>query len=146
MVWLVMAGVMLILEIFSGTFYLLMLAIGMVAGAVAAWAGLSNPLQMLCVAVVGIVAVLGLRFFRREHGVAIAAAADPSVNLDIGQALRVEQWTAAGAATWSARVNYRGAMWDVELKKGEAPQAGLYIIREVHGSRLLVTADAAQSN
>ena len=56
--WFIAGGLVLILELFSGTFYLLMIAIGMSAGALAALAGANGPLQGLCAAVVGVVATL----------------------------------------------------------------------------------------
>ena len=52
--WFIAGGLVLILELFSGTFYLLMIAIGMSAGALAALAGANGPLQGLCTAVVGV--------------------------------------------------------------------------------------------
>ncbi|MDB5920073.1 MAG: NfeD family protein, partial [Massilia sp.] len=36
-------------------------------------------------------------------------------------------------------VMYRGALWDVELGQGAHPQAGVFKIVEVQGSRLIVT-------
>ncbi|MFC6520803.1 NfeD family protein [Undibacterium arcticum] len=38
----------------------------------------------------------------------------------------------------TARVMYRGAQWDVDLAAGERPVPGVYIIKEVQGSRLIV--------
>ena len=45
MSWLVVAGILVIAELFTGTFYLLMIAIGLSAGALAALAGASGPMQ-----------------------------------------------------------------------------------------------------
>lgn len=140
LIWLGLAALLVILEIFSGTFYLLMIAFGMLAGAMAAWFGLSNPLQMLCVALVGVAAVLLLRLRRKQGGTTTRTAADPSINLDIGQSLRVDEWHGTDPGPYQARVAYRGALWDIELEKGGKPVPGDYVIREVHGSRLLVAA------
>lgn len=140
MVWLGLAGGLVILEIFTGTFYLLMIAFGMLAGASAAWVGLSNPLQMLCVAIVGVTGVLVLRLRRRGRGAEVDAAADPNVNIDIGQSVRVDQWLGAAPGPYVARVAYRGAQWDVELEAGAQPLPGTFVIREMRGSRLLVSA------
>ena len=132
--WLVAAGVLVVLELFSGTFYLLMIAIGLGFGALAAIGGMSGAAQTIIAAVVG-VAATGLlhrsRFGKPARG---NAARDPNVNLDIGQHLRVEQWQGG-----QARVMYRGALWDVELGQGAQPQAGVFKIVEVQGSRLIVT-------
>jgi membrane protein implicated in regulation of membrane protease activity len=132
--WLVAAGVLVVLELFTGTFYLLMIAIGLGFGAMAAWAGMGTPVQTIVAAVVGLIAT-GLlhrsRFGRPARG---NAARDPNVNLDIGQHVTVDAWRDG-----KARVMYRGALWDVELGQGAHPQAGVFKIVEVQGSRLIVT-------
>lgn len=134
--WLAGAGVIVILELFSGTFYLLMIAIGLAAGAAAALLGLGPAVQTLVAAAVGVVATVVLRrsrYGRRQH--ALEAARDPNVNLDIGQMVHVPEWQDG-----TARVMYRGALWDVELAPGLTAAPGQYIIREVRGSRLILAA------
>jgi membrane protein implicated in regulation of membrane protease activity len=134
--WLVAAGATVILELFSGTFYLLMIAIGLAAGSAVALLGGGPPLQTLAAAVVGLIATAVLR--RSRYGRPEArgdAARDPNVNLDIGQTVTVPQWQDG-----AARVMYRGALWDVELAPGESPAPGQFIIREIRGSRLIVAA------
>jgi membrane protein implicated in regulation of membrane protease activity len=131
MIWLVLAGALVILEMFSGTFYLLMIALGMVAGATAAWVGLAAELQVLLAALVGAAATTALRRRRPRKS---DAARDPNINLDIGQSLHVTHWHDG-----TARVTYRGALWDVELAHGAHAQAGQFVICEIRGSRLIVT-------
>ena len=132
--WLVAAGVLVVLELFSGTFYLLMIAAGLAAGALAALAGVGVEVQMIVAAVVGVVATTMLhrsRFGHRQRG---NAARDPNVNIDIGQRLEVQHWHDG-----HARVKYRGALWDVELGPGAQAQPGTFKIVEVQGSRLIVS-------
>ncbi|MFL6717818.1 MAG: NfeD family protein, partial [Burkholderiaceae bacterium] len=131
MVWLALAGILVILEMFSGTFYLLMIALGMVAGALAAWLNLSAEVQILLAALVGAMAALGLRRRRPRR---TDSARDPNINLDIGQSLHVSHWHEG-----AARAMYRGALWDVELAHGAQARAGQFVIREVRGSRLIVS-------
>ena len=134
--WLAAAGVTVILELFSGTFYLLMIAIGLVAGAVAAFLGLGEVVALLVAAVVGVAATFVLR--RSRYGrqqQRVQAERDPNVNLDIGQTVNVPAWQDG-----AARVMYRGALWDVELAPGSNAAPGPYTIREVRGSRLIVAA------
>jgi len=133
MMWLIGAGVLVILELFSGTFYLLMIAIGMAAGAITALLRIDLPGQTLIAALVGVAATLLLRRSRIGRIQRTDAATDPNVNLDIGQTLHVPAWQGR-----EARVMYRGAMWDVELAPDEAAQPGTFRIREVRGSRLIV--------
>jgi membrane protein implicated in regulation of membrane protease activity len=131
--WAVAAGALVVLELFTGTFYLLMMAIGLGFGAVAALAGMGVPAQTIIAAVVG-VAATGLlhrsRFGRPARG---TASRDPNVNIDIGQSVTVDAWRDN-----KARVMYRGALWDVELAPGAQPQSGVFRIVEVQGSRLIV--------
>jgi membrane protein implicated in regulation of membrane protease activity len=131
MVWLALAGMLVILEMFSGTFYLLMIALGMVAGALAAWLGLSAEVQVLLAALVGAAGALALR---RRRPRKTDAARDPNINLDIGQSLHVSHWHEG-----TARAMYRGALWDVELAHGAHARTGQFVIREVRGSRLIVS-------
>jgi membrane protein implicated in regulation of membrane protease activity len=131
--WLAAAGVTVILELFTGTFYLLMIAIGMAAGAITALLRIDLPGQTLVAAVVGVIATVLLRRSRLGKTERQDVASDPNVNMDIGQSVHVPAWQDG-----AARVMYRGAMWDVELAPGVAPQPGTFRIREVRGSRLIV--------
>ena len=144
-VWSVLAGVLVILELFTGTFYLLMIAIGFAAGGLAALFGASNPLQTIVAAAIGVVATYALRRSKLGKLTKTNSARDRNVNLDIGETLTVEQWKAGVDARHTARVMYRGAMWDVELEHGAHPRPGLFTIREVRGSRLLVTNVASNT-
>jgi membrane protein implicated in regulation of membrane protease activity len=135
MLWAIGAGVLVILELFSGTFYLLMIAIGMAAGALTSLAKVDMPGQMLVAGIVAAVATLLLRRSRYGKTERMPASANPDVNLDIGQTVSVPAWQDG-----AARVMYRGAMWDVELAPGEAARPGVFTIREVRGSRLIVGA------
>ncbi|WLI91427.1 NfeD family protein [Massilia sp. R2A-15] len=132
--WLVAAGVLVVMELFTGTFYLLMIAIGMAFGALAAYTGQAAPMQFIAAAAVGVLAT-GLlhrsRFGKPSRG---NAARDPNVNIDIGQRIDVPEWHGG-----KARVMYRGALWDVELGQGAIAEAGVFKIVEIQGSRLIVT-------
>lgn len=137
--WLVLAGILAILEIFSGTFYLLMIAIGALAGAILAWLGFGNTTQILLAAVVALLATYLLR--QSKYGKIQKkgdAARDPNVNLDIGQVLKIEDWQQDAGNQYSARVTYRGAQWDVQLEQHSDPAPGLFKICAIHGSRLIV--------
>ena len=140
MLWLVAAGAVVILELFTGTFYLLMIAIGIVAGAIVAYAGGTLEGQLIVAAVVGLLATAILRHSGLGKINRTDAARDPNVNIDIGQAITVDAWHSApaGGKRPTARVMYRGAPWDVELSHDGPAMPGQYIIREIQGSRLIV--------
>jgi membrane protein implicated in regulation of membrane protease activity len=133
MSWLVLAGILVILELFTGTFYLLMIAIGLAAGALAALSGVSWPVQTIVAGVVGVIATGMLHRSRLGKPAKANPARDQNVNLDIGQRVTVPGWEDG-----KARVLYRGALWDVELGQGSRPEAGDFRIVEVQGSRLIV--------
>lgn len=133
MAWFVAAGALVILELFTSTFYLLMIALGVGAGGVVALSGAGTPWPAATAAVVGVLATLLLRRCQRGKVGGADAAHDPNVNLDIGQRVVVATWQGG-----RARVMYRGALWDVELAPGADPVAGQFTIRAVRGSCLIV--------
>jgi membrane protein implicated in regulation of membrane protease activity len=138
--WLVAAGVLVILELFTGTFYLLMIAIGLAVGGVVALAGGGFPAQAIAAAFVAIAATGWLHRSRFGRPTRHEATRDRNVNMDIGQRVNVPAWD-----NGRARVMYRGALWDVELGQGATPQAGDFRIVEVQGSRLVVANSVAHS-
>lgn len=136
--WLVAAGVLVVLELFSGTFYLLMIAVGLGVGGVVALAGAALPLQAIGAALVGTATVALLHRSRFGHPARREPQRDRNVNLDIGQHVTVPAWDGG-----RARVMYRGALWDVELGHGATALPGDFRIVEVQGSRLVVANSAA---
>jgi len=121
-------------ELASGTFYLLMLAAGAAAGAVAAHLGLGVTAQMVTSAVVGGAAVLALHSRRAKAPKAAPASSNPDVNLDIGQSVQVDAWSADGRT----QVQYRGAAWQARFIGSTPAASGRHVIRAVEGSCLLL--------
>jgi membrane protein implicated in regulation of membrane protease activity len=144
-VWIILAGVLVGLEIFSGTFYLLMVGIGLVAGGITALLGGETTAQFLVAAAIGVLATILLRKIRNGKSVQ-GASSDPNINLDIGQTLSINEWHDMGGGTCTSRAMYRGSMWDIDLMQGATPEAGIFLIREVRGSRLVVSNYAADKN
>lgn len=134
--WWVAAGALIVAELFSGTFYLLMIALGMIAGGIAFVAGALPHVQMGAAAVIALIAVVVLRRSRFGNWKRRSDAShDAAVNLDIGATIEVDQWRDR-----RARTMYRGAQWDVELAPGESEGARLYRITALDGNRLIVAA------
>ena len=132
--WWLLAGAAVAVELVTGTFYLLMLAIGLAAGALAAHAGAGLSVQLVTAAVIGGGAVTACYLVRGRRPPALPAAANPDVNLDVGETVLVDAWQPDGTAL----VRYRGATWTVSHSPGGAPTPGLHRVREVVGSRLVV--------
>ena len=134
MVWFVIAFGLLIAELMTGTFYLLMVAIGCAVGGLAAVAGASLPLQLVIGAAVGIVATMTLR--RTRWGLRAAGAdtaEDRNVILDIGEVVQVSAWHDG-----TAHVRYRGCQWDATLEPGALARPGAQVIKAIRGSTLVV--------
>jgi len=135
--WMLVALVLGGAELLLGTFYLLILAVGAAAAALAAWLGATLTWQIV---VAGAVSVLGWLMLRgrRERG---GGAADDGT-LDTGATVAVAAWDTARETT----VRYRGAPWRAELAADVATPApiGNYRIVRVDGTRLII-APAAPS-
>ncbi len=134
--WWIAAGAMVALELFTGTFYLLMLSIGIAAGAIAAHMGASQATQFIAAALVGGGAVLVCYFVRRRRPGDPSPRADRAVNLDVGETVQIPGWNADG----TAQIRYRGAQWTAIHRPGVTPLPGPHRVVELVGNRLLVEA------
>jgi membrane protein implicated in regulation of membrane protease activity len=136
--WWVATGVLVAAELATGTFYLLMLALGAAAAAVGAHLGLAAAPQLLLAALVGGGATLAWHWHRGRGPQAAPAATNRDVNLDIGERVQVAAWNADG----SARVQYRGAAWTARYAGPDAPRPGEHYIIAIEGSQLVLAPDA----
>jgi len=134
-IWWLLAGAAVGVELVTGTFYLLMIAVGLVAGAVAAHLGLPLVGQIVVAAVIGGGAVAVWHWKRGKSPAPLPANANRDVNLDIGEPVQVAQWNADGTAT----VKFRGANWTaVAADPDEAAGPGSFRIKEMLGNRLVI--------
>ena len=133
-VWWLLAGGAVVIELLTGTFYLLMLALGMAAAAVAAHLGASQTLQILTAAGMGGGAVVLWHWSPKNRKAELPAQTNPDVLMDIGESVQIDHWNADGTAS----VQYRGAHWTAIHRAGVAPCTGTHRVAELVGSRLLV--------
>jgi membrane protein implicated in regulation of membrane protease activity len=133
-IWWLLAGAAVAIELLTGTFYLLMLGIGMVAGALAAHAEVSQPAQLVAAALVGGGAVAGWHFIRRRHFAPNAPGANTNLDLDAGEPVTVDAWLADNTAS----VRYRGALWMAVPAEGTPRGVGLHRVHHVDGTRLVL--------
>ncbi len=134
MIWWLLAGAFVAVELLTGTFYLLLLSLGPVAAAIAAHAGATATVQLVVAAVVGGGSVVAWRSYKLRTSRTDATATNHNVNLDVGETVHVDAWEPDGTSS----VKYRGAQWRVSLLPGASPAPGIYSIVEVQGSRLVV--------
>jgi membrane protein implicated in regulation of membrane protease activity len=132
--WWLATGGLVAVELISGTFYLLMMALGLAAAALAAHAGLPTTWQWVIAALVGGGSVLGWHRYKRAQPAPAPAQSNPDVNMDVGEEVHVQSWQADGTTA----VKYRGAHWDAALQTGQAAEPGVYVIAQVIGSRLIL--------
>ena len=132
--WWVAAGLAVAVELATGTFYLLMLALGFAAGAVAAHLGLPLSGQTIAAALVGGGATALWRWRRARQPGATPAAENRDVNLDIGDRVYVGEWS----PDRTARVQHRGSTWMARLAPGAAAAEGQHVIRAVEGNWLVL--------
>lgn len=132
--WWLLTGALVAIELLTGTFYLLMLAVGAVAAALAADAGANLTTQLVLAAAVGGGAVAVWHLKRTRRSGEPPAQANPNVNLDIGETVQISEWNPDGTAS----VQYRGAHWTAIHRTGVIPVPGAHRVAEMVGNRLLV--------
>lgn len=136
-IWWVLAGLAVALELATGTFYLLMIALGLAAGALTSHLGLPLVGQIATAALVGGGATAAWHWKRAREPAAAQASENRDVHLDIGAQVRVESWN----PDRTARVEYRGAQWSVRLAADAPTVAGPCVVRAVEGNWLVVAPE-----
>ncbi len=133
--WGVAVGLGLI-EMFTATFYLLVLAIGFAAAGFVALAGGGLAAQLLAAAGLSVLGWAAVRRWGTRGRAADHPQADRDLILDIGEQVHVDRWDGPRRT----KVVYRGASWAVELAQGQAspPEPGDFVIRRIDGNRLIV--------
>jgi membrane protein implicated in regulation of membrane protease activity len=141
LVWIVAGFALVIAELLSGTFYLLVIGVGAFAGAIAAWLGANLLLQAVAGSVVSIAGVIAVHHW---HSRQPASLPGQDNFLDRGQPVVLEGW--ANETADIARVKYRGTLWDARLARGaEHPAPGTTLYIEGQEGNTLVVAAAPPS-
>lgn len=134
LVWIIAGFTLVIIELLSGTFYLLVLGLGAFAGALAAWLGAPFLLQVL---VAGITAGIGAWLAHRWHA-SHRKNEDQANAIDIGQSVTIDRWINNVAGIM--RVKYRGTEWDARVANGDAAAASA-----APGAMLFIVAQEGQT-
>jgi membrane protein implicated in regulation of membrane protease activity len=135
--WWVIAGIGLVIaELATGTFYLLVIAVGAFAGAAAAY---FQQTQWISAVLAAALAACGVIVFSRYSAPRTASTGG---SLDIGQTAVFESWVSEKEQL--ARVRYRNSTWEARVMEPVAIEAGrLLHIRAVDGNTLQVSVSAA---
>src|SRR5437667_9851696 len=129
--WAIAGLALVIAEVLTGTFYLLMLGLAAFGAALAAYMGQAFSVQVVVAAIVAAAGCYGVHAYRVRN------RAQQMPNIDAGMPATFEQWIDEPARR--ARVHYRGASWEAEVDGGGALQPGavLYVVNS-HGNTLKV--------
>ena len=130
--WFVLTGVLMALELMTGSFYLLMLGLGASAAALTGMAGHGLNAQLVVAAAVGCLGVVLLGQWRKRQAITPQDAQDQ--HLDLGSTVLVEAWDAQG----TTQVKHRGAVWGAVHVTHQAPAPGAHRIQAMVGNRLLL--------
>lgn len=132
-IWFGVAALFLLLEMATGTFYLLLVALGLVASGMAAYAGVSLVWQIISALIVSLIGLVVLHHARQSKGY-VPTQANRNVVQDIGQSVIVDAWDETG----QARVFYRGANWSARIDVDQPIHPGEHYIQAVQGLTLIL--------
>ena len=131
--WLVFGILFISGEIATGTFYLLAIGLAFVYPAITAYVDASSGMQIAVLGAGTIVHVLIVMLLRKHN----PSSSPSNIPEDAGQRVEVIEWIDES----SARVNYRGRIWEADKVRAEMPDATHGIIKSVQGSRLIITTE-----
>lgn len=131
LMWAIAGFVLIIAELLTGTFYLLVLGIAALAAALAAYLAGGVVIPVIIAAAVAVIGVYFVNRWRATH----AKGAQSSNDLNIGQSVVLESWVNEAGGT--ARVKYRGSTWDAKLD-APAKLNDVLIIRSQQDGVLMV--------
>lgn len=131
--WFGAAALFLLLEMSTGTFYLLLVALGLVASGMAEYAGVTLVWQIVSGLAVALIGLMVLHRYRQSKG-HVATQSDPDVVQDVGGSVIVDAWDENGMA----RVFYRGAYWNARIDVDQSVQPGEHYIQAVEGLTLVL--------
>ena len=131
--WAIVGFLLVIAELVTGTFYLVVLGVAAFGASAAAYLGQGFPVQSIVAAAVAAIGSYWVHAYRARN------AGQQMPQVDAGQPASFENWIDQGARL--ARVRYRGASWDARIEGEQSPEPGatLYVV-STHGNTLKVTA------
>jgi membrane protein implicated in regulation of membrane protease activity len=130
--WAIVGLLLVITELLTGTFYLLMLGIAGFGAALAAWLGFGFGIQAIVFVLASGVGCYAVHLYRAKN------QAQQMAPIDAGQPASFESWVDQGSGL--ARVRYRGASWDARLDPATPLQPGAVVyVLTTEGNTLKVS-------
>lgn len=131
LLWILAGFALIIAELLTGTFYLLMLGFAALGAAVVAWAGLSFPVQAIAAVAISVVGCWLVHIYRINN------ARQQMQPVDFAQPVVFEHWIDEPGRI--ARVRYRNAPWEARVEAGpEINQGATLYINATEGNMLSV--------
>ncbi len=109
LLWAIAGFVLIIAELVTGTFYLVVLGVAALVGALVAWLGGAFWLQVILTAAATLVGTYLVHAWWQRH----PKESHAENSLEVGQTVVFESWVNEAGGT--ARVKYRGASWDAKV-------------------------------
>jgi membrane protein implicated in regulation of membrane protease activity len=119
LLWAITGLALVIVELLTGTFYLLVLGIAAFGAAGTAWLGYDFPAQVIVGAVIAASGCYAVHVYRAKN------RTQQMPPVDAGMPASFETWIDPGARL--ARVRYRGASWDARVEGIEALEPGAIV-------------------
>jgi len=122
LIWILAGFGLVIVELLTGTFYLLVLGLAAFGAAVVAFLGLTFPIQAITATVLAAVGSWLVHLYRIKN------SQQQMRSIDYAQPVKFEAWMDQGACV--ARVQYRGALWEAKVEGDAQVETGnsLYIL------------------
>ena len=132
LIWLMAGFILVIAELVTTTFYLLVLGIAAFVGAGVAYGGGGFAWQAIVAALVAAAGVLWVNHYRKR------AMPKQMRGIDVGQPACFDSWVNRSAG--HARVKYRDALWDAHVAGEAAGEPGeILYVNSVDGNTLKVS-------
>jgi membrane protein implicated in regulation of membrane protease activity len=130
--WLIAGFILIIVELVTGTFYLLVLGIAALVGAGVGYSSGAFVWQAVAAAVVAVAGVVWVHRYKQS------ISPKRMQGLDFGQPSAFDSWV--NRDTGQARVKYRDALWDAQVAGDATGELGeILYITSVDGSTLKVS-------
>lgn len=133
-IWLVVGALLIVGEILTGSFYLLIFGLAAWAAAAVAYVGHGINYQLVVLLAIALVGWVLVRRYGKTWRSPSSTASD---DLDIGNEVRID----TVVDTHHMKVFYRGATWDAVVEAGDTAGAragDVGIIRALRGNTLVV--------
>jgi len=115
LLWAVAGFVLIIAELLTGSFYLLVFGVAALIGALVAYLGGAFWLQIVLTAAATFIGIYLVHAWWQKN----PKDAQSDNSLEVGQTVVFENWVSEASGT--ARVKYRGASWDAKVDGGDKP-------------------------